>query len=81
MLPNAQTDCSATLFDGDFSKLTNFGTAPALATVTVCSDVPDAMLVNAHAASNCKSVLFKEKQKEKPYLFLCVPIEDFQYSK
>lgn len=29
------------------------GTAPASITVFVCMDVPDAMLVNAHAASNC----------------------------
>ena len=30
---------------------------PASTTVLVCSDVPDAMLVTAHAASNCISVL------------------------
>lgn len=57
MLPNAQTDCSATLIDSDRNRLTNFGIAPALATVSVWSDVPDAMFVNAHAASNCKLTL------------------------
>jgi hypothetical protein len=29
------------------------GTAPASTTTLVLSDVPDAMLVSAHAASNC----------------------------
>ena len=31
------------------------GTAPAAITVFVCMDVPDAMLVSAHAASNCRA--------------------------
>lgn len=31
------------------------GTAPASITVFVCMDVPDAMLVSAHAASNCRA--------------------------
>lgn len=30
------------------------GTAPASITVLVCMDVPDAMLVSAQAASNCR---------------------------
>jgi hypothetical protein len=30
------------------------GTAPAWITILVCKEVPDAMLVRAHAASNCK---------------------------
>lgn len=37
------------------------GTAPASITVFVCMDVPDAMLVSAHAASNCR----KEDKKLK----------------
>lgn len=35
------------------------GTAPASITVLVCMDVPDAMLVNAHAASNCRATKHK----------------------
>ena len=31
------------------------GTAPESITTRVCSDVPDAMLVSAHAASNCSA--------------------------
>jgi hypothetical protein len=31
------------------------GTAPASTTTLVLSDVPDAMLVSAHAASNCNN--------------------------
>ena len=31
------------------------GTAPALITILVCMEVPDAMFVKAHAASNCKT--------------------------
>ena len=33
-----------------------YGTAPAWITTCVCSDVPDAMFVSAHAASNCTGV-------------------------
>lgn len=41
------------------------GTAPSPITTLVCSDVPDAMLVRAHAASNCRpglSCLCREKR-------------------
>lgn len=61
ILPNAQTDCLATLIDADCNRLTSFGIAPALTTASVWSDVPDAMFVNAHAASYCKSELHCDK--------------------
>lgn len=58
ILPSAHTHCSATLIDDDFNSCTNFGIAPAFATVNVWADVPEAMLVKAHAASNCRSGLW-----------------------
>lgn len=59
MFPSAHTACSATLGDADLSNATNFGIAPCLTTTRVCSDVPDATFVKAHAASNCNAVLQK----------------------
>lgn len=44
----------------------NIGTAPASMTTLVWIDVPDAMLVKAHAASN-----YKTKSHEK-YYFLSI---------
>lgn len=38
------------------------GTAPASMTVFVCRDVPDAMLVSAHAASNCRGTKCHRKK-------------------
>lgn len=38
------------------------GTAPASITVFVCMDVPDAMLVSAHAASNCRGTRCHRKK-------------------
>lgn len=37
----------------EFNKFKNNGTAPAETTAWVCMDVPLAILVRAHAASNC----------------------------
>mmetsp|Transcript_15658 Transcript_15658/g.27075 ORF Transcript_15658/g.27075 Transcript_15658/m.27075 type:complete len:257 (+) Transcript_15658:2072-2842(+) len=53
MLPNAQTACSRTSSLGDDSSCTNMGTAPESMTTLVWSEVPDATLVSAQAASNC----------------------------
>ena len=52
MLPSAATDCSTTFFLPDFSSLINLGTAPAFTTALVCSEVPPAIIVRTHAASN-----------------------------
>ena len=51
-LPRAQTACSHTLVCGDPRSLRKRGTAFASTTAWVWRDVPDAMLVNAQAASN-----------------------------
>jgi len=59
MLPRAHTACSATCIYDEPRSCTSFGTAPCFTTVFVCSDVPDAMLVSAHEASNCKEGLSK----------------------
>mmetsp|Transcript_22697 Transcript_22697/g.62659 ORF Transcript_22697/g.62659 Transcript_22697/m.62659 type:complete len:200 (-) Transcript_22697:88-687(-) len=53
MLPRAQTACSRTSSLGDASRDTKMGTAPASITTFVWSEVPEATLVSAHAASNC----------------------------
>lgn len=53
IFPRAQTACSLIWACGDEIRLINAGTAPPLTTALVCSDVPDAMLVRAQAASNC----------------------------
>lgn len=45
--------CSRTSSLGDSSSCTKMGTAPLSMTTLVCSEVPDATLVRAHAASNC----------------------------
>ena len=52
MLPRAQTACSRTSSLGLIRSCTKIGTAPLAITMRVCSLVPDAMLVSAHAASN-----------------------------
>jgi len=57
MLPRAHTACSATCIYDEPRSCTSFGTAPCLTTVFVCSDVPDAMFVSAHEASNCNDGL------------------------
>lgn len=44
--------CSRTSSLGELRSLTNIGTAPWSITTLVFSDVPEAMLVRAHAASN-----------------------------
>mmetsp|Transcript_11535 Transcript_11535/g.27666 ORF Transcript_11535/g.27666 Transcript_11535/m.27666 type:complete len:254 (-) Transcript_11535:129-890(-) len=54
MLPRAHTACSRTSSLGELRSCTNMGTAPRSTQTCVCSEVPDAMLVNAHAASNCR---------------------------
>lgn len=46
--------CSWTSSKSELSSSMKIGTAPASITVFVCMDVPDAMLVNAQAASNCR---------------------------
>lgn len=60
IFPRAQTDCSATFGTGELSNSTNLGIAPALITSLVCSDVPEATLVKAQAASNCSGGLRKD---------------------
>ena len=45
--------CSLTSSFGLMRSCTKMGTAPFAMTTRVCSDVPDAMFVNAHALSNC----------------------------
>ena len=51
MLPSAHTACSRTSSLGE-RRRTKMGTAPLSMTTPVFSDVPDAMFVSAHAASN-----------------------------
>lgn len=45
--------CSLTSSLPELKSCTKIGTAPWSMTTRVCSDVPDAILVKAHAASNC----------------------------
>ena len=52
MLPRAHTACSRTSSLGLSRSRTKMGTAPTSMTTLVCSLVPLAMLVRAHAASN-----------------------------
>lgn len=58
IFPKAHTACSITRLSDDLSKLINKGTAPISTIETVFSDDPDAMLVNIHAHSYWKSVLW-----------------------
>lgn len=51
---NLCVTCSWTSSKSELSSSMKIGTAPASITVFVCMDVPDAMLVNAQAASNCR---------------------------
>mmetsp|Transcript_11649 Transcript_11649/g.26397 ORF Transcript_11649/g.26397 Transcript_11649/m.26397 type:complete len:397 (+) Transcript_11649:621-1811(+) len=53
MLPRAQTACSRTSSLGLCRSCTKMGTALYSMTTRVCSLVPLAMFVRAHAASNC----------------------------
>lgn len=53
MFPRAQTACSLIWACGEEIRPMNAGTAPPWTTALVWSDVPDAMLVRAQAASNC----------------------------
>ena len=55
--------CSRTSSLGELSSWTKIGTAPLAMTTPVCSDVPDATLVSAHAASNCASRCSRERRK------------------
>ena len=57
MFPNAQTACSHTFWCWDSRSLRNQGTAPACTTACVWFEVPEAIFVSAHAASNCKDGL------------------------
>lgn len=57
MFPRAHTAWSTTLWSVEERSWTNIGTAPASTTVLVWWDEPEAMLVRAHAASNCSFVL------------------------
>ena len=52
MLPKAHTACSRTSSTGERRRSMKIGTAPQLMTTCVCSEVPEAMLVRAQAASN-----------------------------
>lgn len=62
IFPKAHTACSLTKGDTDLSSFTNFSTAPCSITFCVCSDVPEAIFVNTHAASNCKQMLGRNKK-------------------
>ena len=53
MLPMAHTACSRTSTSCESSRSTHSGSAPAATTTAVCADVPLAMFVSAHSASNC----------------------------
>mmetsp|Transcript_5934 Transcript_5934/g.17654 ORF Transcript_5934/g.17654 Transcript_5934/m.17654 type:complete len:204 (-) Transcript_5934:193-804(-) len=57
MLPRAHTACSRTSSLAESSSCTKMGTAPLEITSLVCSEVPEAMFVSAHAASNCSAGL------------------------
>lgn len=52
MLPSAQIACSLMCGCGDDTRLMKAGMAPPSTTAVVWSDVPEAMLVSAQAASN-----------------------------
>lgn len=54
--------CSRTSSLGDCSSCTKMGTAPSSMTTLVWSDVPDATLVSAHAASNCAGAVRGETE-------------------
>lgn len=54
ILPRAHTACSHTVMWGEDRSSTKGGMAPPSTTAWVCSEVPEAMLVRAQAASNCK---------------------------
>ena len=56
-LPKAHTACSQTFWCGEAKRLRNSGTALASTTACVCCDVPEAMFVRAHAASNWREGL------------------------
>ena len=57
ILPRAQIDCSTTSMLGELSNSIKRGTAPALTTSSVCSEVPDTIFVRLQAASNCRAGL------------------------
>ena len=58
IFPNAQIACSQTFCWRESSNsLKRTGTALAFTTCFVCSELPEAMFVNAHAASNCNDGL------------------------
>lgn len=57
MLPRAHTDCSLMCMCGEDSREMKAGMAPPSTTALVCSEVPEAMLVSAQAASNCRAAL------------------------
>lgn len=52
MFPRAHTACSLMCWWGDVTRLTKAGIAPPSTTAAVWSEVPEAMLVRAHEASN-----------------------------
>ena len=55
--PSAQTACSQTFWWGEAKRFRNSGTAFASTTACVCCEVPEAMFVRAHAASNWRDGL------------------------
>ena len=67
ILPSAQTAWSTTFMCSEESSFTNMGTAPASTTALVWWDVPEAMLVRAHAASNCSLWLSEGRCKTRIY--------------
>lgn len=69
MLPRPQTACSATFGQGEVSSATNLGTPPPFTTAFVCSVVPEATFVRAHAASNCRVGLSQHLQYQDIFTF------------
>lgn len=58
-LPKAHTACSRTSsLVVVVNRPTNTSTAPHSTTILVCSEEPDAMFVNAQAASNCELSIY-----------------------
>ena len=63
IFPNAQIACSLTSSYGDSNNRMKMGTAPQSITVLVWWELPDAMFVRAHAASNWRVMLFSHIKK------------------
>lgn len=63
-VPKAQTACSHTFWWFERRRDRKRGTAPAPTTACVCADVPLAIFVSAHAASNWRTGLQQQTQDQ-----------------